>query len=184
MKEEPHMGLFDRFKKQGRGEAASPVPEGPYLEFDSLPFKLAVTQVLMYDLRLLGEPYLGGDAYMERYKDDLETVSDEVSIQRLLPHIEEAEAYFRALKIPAALAGHIEKLYVGEELEIYDQINPQWGDFDEYFQNGKSFDITEVTEREVRQFPNLKGFFFNMTNDPPEALLRRLNQWGIATDLD
>jgi len=155
------MGLFDRFRKQEK--AASLEPEGPYLEFDSFPFKLAVTQVLMYGLRLLGEPYRGGDDYMERYAADLETVSDEVSIQRLLPHIEEAEAHFQALKIPAALAGHIEKLYVGEELEIYCQINPQWGDFDEYFQDGRAFDITEVTEREVRQFPNLKEFFLICT---------------------
>lgn len=116
---------------------------------------------------------------MERYGSDLETVSDEVSIQRLLPHIKEAEAYFKALKIPAALAGHIEKLYVGEELEIYYQINPQWGDFDKYFENGKAFDITEITEREVRQFPSLKEFLFNMPNDPSEELLRQLNQWGI-----
>lgn len=173
------MGLFDRFKKQGQEKTASPEIEGPYLEFDSFPFKLAVTQVLMYDLRLLGEPYLGGDAFMERYGSDLETVSDEVSIQRLLPHIKEAEAYFKELKIPAALAGHIEKLYVGEELEIYYQINPQWGDFDKYFENGKAFDITEITEREVRQFPSLKEFLFNMPNDPPEELLRQLNQWGI-----
>lgn len=50
------MGLFDRFKKQGQEKTASPEIEGPYLEFDSFPFKLAVTQVLMYDLRLLGEP--------------------------------------------------------------------------------------------------------------------------------
>jgi len=174
------MGLFDRFRKQEK----TAEPQGPYLEFDSFPFKLAVTQVLMYDLHLLGEPYHGGDAYMERCADDLETVSDEASIQRLLPHIEEAEAYFKELKVPAALAGHIEKLYVGEELEIYYQINPQWEDFDEYFQDGKAFDITELTEREVRQFPNLKEFFFNMPNDPPEALLHQLRQWGIATDSD
>lgn len=175
------MGLFDRFQKKGRKETASLEPVGPYLEFDSFPFKLAVTQVLMYDLRLLGEPYRGGDDYMERYADDLETVSDEVSIQRLLPHIEEAEAYFKALKIPAALAGYIERLYVGEELDIYYQINPQWGDFDEYFEDGKAFDVTEVTEREIKQFPNLKEFFFNMYNDPPEELLRQLSRWGIHT---
>ncbi len=44
----------------------------------------------MYDLRLLGEPYWGGDAYMERCAEVLETVSNEVSIRRLLPHIGEA----------------------------------------------------------------------------------------------
>ncbi|MBD5147891.1 MAG: hypothetical protein HDT19_03770 [Oscillibacter sp.] len=174
------MGLFDRWKKR----EPPPTSGGAYLEFDSFPFKLAVAQVLMYDLGLLGEPYRGGDEYMKRYEPDLETVSGEVSIQRLLPHIEEAEAYFRALNIPAALADRVEKLYVGEELEIYYQINPQWGDFDEYFEDGKAFDITAVTEREIKQFPHLKQFVFNMFHDPPEELIQQLNQWGICTDCD
>ena len=144
------------------------------MEFDNFPFKLAVVQVLMYDLGLLGEPYRGGDSYMDRCKEDLATVSDEISIQRLLPHIQEAEAYFRELRIPAALAGRIQKLYVGEELEIYYQINPQWEDFDEYFESGRAFDITAVTEREIRQLPNLRELIFNMPNAPPEELLRQL----------
>lgn len=39
-----------------------------YIEFDNLPFKLAVAQVLMYDLKLLGEPYSGGDEYFKSTK--------------------------------------------------------------------------------------------------------------------
>ena len=73
---------------------------------------------------------------------------------------------------------------MGEELEIYYQINPQWGDFDEYFEDGKAFDITAVTERELKQFPHLKQFVFNMFHDPPEELIQQLNQWGICTDCD
>ena len=101
-----------------------PAPEKPapveeeYLEFDNFPFKLAVIQELMYEQKLLGEPYRGGDEFMERYAGDLETVSEEMSIQRLLPHIAEAEAYFQELKVPASLADRVEKLYVGEELDI------------------------------------------------------------------
>lgn len=175
------MGLFDRWKKQTSPE---PPEGGPYLEFDSFPFKLAVAQELMYEQKLLGEPYRGGDEFMERYAADLETASEEEAIRRLLPHIEAAEAYFQALNIPAALAKRVRKLYVGEELDIYFQINPQWGDFDEYFENGKAFDITAITERELAQFPNLKEFLFNMYNAPPEALLQQLHQRGIYTDCD
>lgn len=111
-------------------------------------------------------------------------VSEETALQRLLPHIEEAEAYFRALKIPASLAGQIKSLYVGEELDIYYQINPQWGDFD-CFEDGDAFDIKDISEREIRQFPNLKeALFFNMYHDPPEALLQKLEGWGYAVKYD
>ena len=173
------MGLFDRLKKK----APAPPDQGPYLEFDSFPFKLAVTQVLMYDLRLLGEPYRGGDAFMEKYADDLETVPEEEAVRRLLPHVKEAEAYFKALQIPASLADRVEKLYVGEELDIYYQINPQWGDF-ACFEDGDAFDIKEITEKEIGQFPRLKEFLFNMYHDPPEALLRQLRRRGIDTECD
>ena len=168
-----------------RRKAPEPAPqEERYLEFDSFPFKLAVVQELMYERRLLGEPYRGGDAFMERYAGDLETVSEEEAIRRLLPYIAEAEAYFRELKIPAGLAGEIKGLYVGEELDVYYQINPQWGDFD-CFEDGAAFDIKDITEREIRQFPNLKAvLLFNMYHDPPEALIQKLEGWGYTVEYD
>ena len=178
------MGLFGNWRRKAPEESVPPAEEERYLEFDSFPFKLAVVQELMYEQKLLGEPYRGGDAFMERYAGDLETISEETALQRLLPHIEEAEAYFRALKIPASLAGQIKSLYVGEELDIYYQINPQWGDFD-CFEDGAAFDIKDITEREIRQFPNLKeALFFNMYHDPPEALLQKLEGWGYAVKYD
>lgn len=165
-------------------EKPAPPKEERYLEFDNFPFKLAVIQELMYEQKLLGEPYRGGDKFMERYAGDLETVSEEMSIQRLLPHIAEAEAYFQELKVPASLADRVEKLYVGEELDIYYQINPQWGDFD-CFEDGAAFDIKDITEREIRQFPNLKEvLLFNMYHDPPEALIQKLEGWGYAVKYD
>lgn len=177
------MGLFGSWRRKAPEEPVPPAEER-YLEFDSFPFKLAVVQELMYEQKLLGEPYRGGDAFMERYAGDLETVSEEVAIQRLLPHIEEAERYFKELKIPASLAGKIKSLYVGEELDVYYQINPQWGDFD-CFEDGDAFDIKDITEREIRQFPNLKAvLLFNMYHDPPEALIRKLEGWGYTVEYD
>ena len=71
-----------------------------------------------------------------------------------------------------------------EELDIYYQINPQWGDFD-CFEDGAAFDIKDITEREIRQFTNLKAaLFFNMYHDPPEELIRKLEGWGYTVEYD
>ena len=69
------MGLLDRFKR-------NTMPAEAFLVFDNLPFKLAVTQKLMYEQKLLGEKYRGGDEYFERYSDAAE-VSEEESVARL-----------------------------------------------------------------------------------------------------
>lgn len=153
--------------------------ENEYLEFDHLPFKLAVIEVLMYENNLLGKPYNGADEYFERYKSDYVTVSDEESIRRLEEYIKRGNKFFTELKIPRSLAPKIRYLYVGEELNVYGNINPQYLDFDDYFDNGAAFDITDISEREIKQFPNLEGFTFNMYHDPPEELLRKLESWGI-----
>lgn len=168
------MGFFDRLR--GKPEA-KPETE-PALVFDHLPFKLAVVQQLMYDQALLGEPYRGGDQYFERYTD-AEEASEEESIRRLEPYIERGTQYFRDLRIPASLADRIRELYVGDDLEIYYQINPQCLDFDEYFEDGRDFDITEISEEELRQFPRLTRITFNRYRDPPEALVRKLRERGI-----
>lgn len=152
-----------------------------YIEFDNLPFKLAVAQVLMYDLKLLGEPYSGGDEYFEIYKNDYAEVSDEECIRRLKPFIERGINFFTELKIPSPLAPKIQYLYVGEELGVYYNINPQWLDLEEY-DGGSDFDITDISEHEIKQFPNLKGITFNMYNDPPAELLHRLEEWGIEVN--
>ena len=73
---------------------------------------------------------------------------------------------------------------MGEELDVYYQINPQWGDF-ECFEDGDAFDIKDISQREIRQFPNLKEvLFFNMYHDPPEELIRKLEGWGYTVKYD
>lgn len=183
------MGLLDRFRKTTaprekplqntaprEKEHRSKAPAGGFLVFDNLPFKLAVAQKLMYEQGLLGAKYQGGDEYFERY-DDVEEVSEEESLARLKPYITRGSAFFHGLNIPSSMASEITELYVGEELEIYFQINPQWLDFDGCFE--KDFDITAVSEREVRQFPNLRSVTFDMYHTPPEALVERLRGFGI-----
>lgn len=152
--------------------------EDEFLEFDNLPFKLMVAEVLMYQLKLLGEPYKGSDEYFEKYKADYVTVSDEESLRRLQPFIERGTKFFTELKIPRSLAPKIHYLYTGEEMNVYGNINPQWLDFEEY-DDGAAFRITDISEREINQFPNLKGITFNMYLDPPNELLRKLESRGI-----
>lgn len=166
------MGLFDCFKREKE-------PKQDFLVFDHEPFKLAVMQRLMYDLELLGDKYDGGDRYFARYPDAAEA-SEAESIKRLEPCIEEGMRFFREFPVPRSLAEQVTCLYVGEENEIYYQINPQQSlDFDEYFEDGKDFDITDISEKELRQFPNLEAITFNMYHEPPEALVRKLESWGI-----
>lgn len=152
--------------------------EDEFLVFDNFPFKLAVIEVLMYELKLLGEPYNAADEFFERYKADYLTVSEEESLRRLEEYIERGTKFFTELKIPRSLAPKIRYLYVGEEINVYGNINPQWLDWEQY-EDGAIFDITDISEREIKQFPNLEGFTFNMYHDPPEELLRKLENWGI-----
>lgn len=150
-----------------------------YLEFDNLPFKLAVIEVLMYEHKLLGEPYNGADEYFERYEADYVTASEEESIRRLKEYIERGNKFFFELKIPCSLAPGIRFLYSGEEMKVYGNINPQYLDFEKYFDWGADFDITDISEREIKQFPNLEGITFNMYHDPPKELICKLEGWGI-----
>ncbi len=155
--------------------------EKAYLEFKHLPFKLAVIQVLMYDKKRILPEYLGGDLFFEQ-NPDFEELPEPQAIARLEQHIQEALAYFQALKIPASLAKEISFLYSGDELDVYYHINPQWLDYDAYFDDGRLFDITDISESEIRQFPNLKAMQFNMIHAAPAALIQKLHQWGIETE--
>lgn len=154
--------------------------EKAYLKFEHLPFKLTVIQVLMYDKKLLVPEYLGGDLFFEQHPD-FDELPEPEAIARLEQHIQEAAAYFQELQIPCALAKEIRSLYTGDELDVYYHINPQWLDYDEYFEDGRMFDITEISESEIQQFPNLKAMQFNMVHDVPSALIQKLHQWGIET---
>ncbi len=152
--------------------------ENEFLEFDNLPFKLMVIEVLMYDLKLLGEPYNGSDEFFEKYGSDYVMVSEEESIRRLQPFIERGTRFYEELKIPRSLAPRIRFLYSGEEMNVYGNINPQWLDWEQY-EDGAAFTVTDISEREIKQFPNLEGITFNMYLDPPEELLRKIEGWGI-----
>lgn len=112
------------------------------LYFDHLNFKLAVIQVLMYDLEVL-KPSFDIYDYADQYsEEELDTESMEV--------IKPALDYFEALSIPKKYADQVKEIYMDGGNEIYMNIIPQWDGEDE------TFDLNEISLSELQQFPNLK----------------------------
>ncbi len=112
------------------------------LHFDHLNFKLAVIQVLMYDLEVL-EPSFDIYDFADRYStEEIDTESMEV--------ISPALEYFEALSIPKKYAEEVKEIYMDGGNEIYMNIIPQWDGEDE------TFDLNELSLSELQQFPNLK----------------------------
>lgn len=152
-----------------------------FLVFDNLPFKLMVVEVLMYEQKLLGEQYNAADEFFERYEAYCLTASEEEQINLIEKYIERGVKYFTELEIPRAMATEIRELYSGEEMNVYANINPQWLDIKQY-EDGAMFTVTDISEREIKQFPNLRSVTFNMYHDPSDALLQKLEGWGIEVN--
>ena len=116
--------------------------EGDILHFDTLNFKLAIIQVLMYDLHLL-KPEFDLYDFAEQYQGEkIDTDSDTI--------IEPALNFFKEMEIPKKLAPYVEMLYMDGGNGLYMNIIPQWDGEDD------SFDLNEITLAELQQFPNLK----------------------------
>ena len=111
------------------------------LHFDNLNFKLAIIQVLMYDLKLLNPEFDIYD-FADRYKEEIDTDSDTV--------IEPVMNFFKNLQVPKRLAPYVETIYMDGGNDVYMNIIPQWDGED------GSFDLNEITLTELQQFPNLK----------------------------
>ena len=112
------------------------------LHFEHLNFKLAVIQVLMYDLEVL-EPYFDLYDFADQYRGKPIDTESESVIRPVLN-------FFKKLPIPAHLAEKVETITMDGGNEIYGQLCPQWDGEDD------RFDIDEVTLEDIRQFPNLK----------------------------
>jgi len=112
------------------------------LEFDNFNFKLAIVQVLMYELEVL-EPYFDIDDFAMQYEGkEIDTESFKVSKPVL--------NFFKKLPIPKRLAEQVEEISMDGGDEIYANIFPMWDGEDDLF------DINAITENELKQFPNLK----------------------------
>ena len=116
--------------------------KGDILYFDTLNFKLAIIQVLMYDLHLL-KPEFDIYDFADHYDGEkIDTDSDII--------IESAMNFFKEIEIPKNFAPYVEMLYMDGGNDVYMNIIPQWDGEDD------SFDLNEITLEELQQFSNLK----------------------------
>ena len=124
--------------------------EGDILHFDTLNFKLAIIQVLMYDLHLL-KPEFDIYDFADHYEGEkIDTDSDII--------IEPAMNFFKEMEIPKNFAPYVEMLYMDGGNDVYMNITPQWDGEDD------SFDLNEITLEELQQFPNLKKAIIMSSN--------------------
>ena len=124
--------------------------ESDILHFDTLNFKLAIIQVLMYDLHLL-KPEFDIYDFADHYEGEkIDTDSDII--------IEPAMNFFKEMEIPKNFAPYVEMLYMDGGNDVYMNIIPQWDGEDD------SFDLNEITLEELQQFPNLKKAIIMSSN--------------------
>lgn len=176
------MGLFDFLRGKKAGSEAGTSGDG-FIRFDNLTFKLAVIQELMYEQKLLSSIGEFGDQFFEKYPD-YASVDESEEIKRLEAWSKDILSRYEELKLPAGMAPNVKKIYVGEENSVYYNVNPQWQDYDDYFENGKMFMITDVSEEEMKQFPNLKTFIFNMYDEPAPELVAKLKKHGYEVEVN
>lgn len=112
------------------------------LVFDTFNFKLAVINELMYEQEIL-KPHFDIYEYMDFKKTYLNLETGE--------NVMAAVKFFEELPIPVTYADKVTKICMDGGDEIYQNIAPSWDGEDE------RFDIDTVTERKLRQFPNLKS---------------------------
>jgi hypothetical protein len=112
------------------------------LVFENFNFKLAILQVLMYDLELI-KPYFDMYAFAEQYSGKEIDTESETPIRPVVN-------YFQKLPIPKSLAKKVEEIYMDGGNDIYMNIAPQWDG------ENSLFDIDEITEKELAQFPHLQ----------------------------
>ncbi len=110
------------------------------LHFDN--FKLAILQVLIYDLELL-KPYFNIEDFAYQY------TGSKIDLESEKP-IKPAINFFKKLPIPKSLAEKVEEINMDGGNDIYMNITPLWDGEDGYF------NINELSDLELSQFPNLK----------------------------
>ena len=112
------------------------------LHFDNINFKLTIIQVLMYDLEVLKPVFNIFDFAEEASELNIDTESMEI--------IQPALDYMINLPIPKKYAEQVQEIDMDGGNEIYMNLIPQWDGEDD------SFDLNEVSLKELQQFPNLK----------------------------
>lgn len=128
--------------KHGRESYKLKTTDEEVLHFDNINFKLTIIQVLMYDLRVL-KPFFDIYDFAEEFNElEIDTESMEI--------IQPALDYMINLPIPKKYAEKVQEIDMDGGNEIYMNLIPQWDGEDD------SFDLNEISLKELQQFPNLK----------------------------
>ncbi|OFP42181.1 hypothetical protein HMPREF2987_08275 [Streptococcus sp. HMSC067H01] len=135
------ISYFPEIKREREGYKLKETDE-ELLYFENIAFKLAIIQVLMYDLEVLKPVFNIFDFAEESSELNIDTESMEI--------IQPALEYMMNLPIPKKYAEQVQEIYMDGGNEIYLNLIPQWDGEDD------SFDLNEVSLKELRQFPNLK----------------------------
>lgn len=143
--------------------------EEPILKFDNFNFKLCIIQELMYNKNLLLPKF---DAY--DFAEEYDKRKIDIEEEGYEP-IKEIVDWFSKIEIPSSLASYIEKIRMDGGNEIYTQIIPFWDGEDDYF------DIKEITEDEIKQFPNLKKITL-LPSENNKEIIKKLEGYGIKAD--
>lgn len=141
----------------------------PVLKFSDFNFKLAVMQVLMYEKNLLNPKF---DIY--EFVEEFDKRKIDIDEEGYEP-IEEVIDWFKKLEIPVSLASYVEEIVMDGGNEIYTQIIPFWDGEDDYF------DIKDISENEIRQFPKLKRISLLASNDK-NNIIDKFKEYGIKVD--
>ena len=135
------ISYFPEFKHERESYKLKETDE-ELLSFENINFKLTIIQVLMYDLLVL-KPYFDIYDFAEEFsEEEIDTESMEI--------IQPALEYMMNLPIPKKYAEQVQEIYMDGGNEIYLNLIPQWDGEDD------SFDLNEVSLKELQQFPNLK----------------------------
>ena len=135
------ISYFPEFKHERESYKLKETDE-ELLSFENINFKLTIIQVLMYDLLVL-KPYFDIYDFAEEFsEEEIDTESMEI--------IQPALDYMINLPIPKKYAEQVQEIYMDGGNEIYLNLIPQWDGEDD------SFDLNEVSRKELQQFPNLK----------------------------
>lgn len=135
------ISYFPEFKHERESYKLKETDE-EVLHFENINFKLAIIQVLMYDLEVLKPVFNIFDFAEESSELNIDTESMEI--------IQPALDYMINLPIPKKYAEQVQEIYMDGGNEIYLNLIPQWDGEDD------SFDLNEVSLKELQQFPNLK----------------------------
>lgn len=157
------ISYYPEIKRESQKSSQKVVQE-KYLHFDNLNFKLAIIQVLMYDLEIL-KPVFDIYNFAEEFSElDIDTESTEL--------IEPALDYFKNLQIPQKYANQVKEIDMDGGNEIFMNLIPQWDGEDDIF------DLNEVSLVELKQFPNLKQATIMTSN------FDKINEIFVKADID